>query len=145
MPPLDFEASPLAPRRTPEELARDQDLGFGAVVGRATRQRLLNRDGSFNVARVGLGFLESLAPYHLLLTLSWPGFLGIVALLYLGLNLLFAAAFLACGPDALQGAGADMLGGRLGRAFFFSTQTFATIGYGQVAPNGLAQIRRATA
>ena len=138
MPPLDFEASPLAPRRTPEELARDQDLGFGAVVGRATRQRLLNRDGSFNVARVGLGFLESLAPYHLLLTLSWPGFLGIVALLYLGINLLFAVAFLACGPDALQGAGADMLGGRFGRAFFFSIQTFATIGYGQVAPNGLA-------
>ena len=58
-----FEPSPLAPRRTAEEESRDRDLGFGSVVSRESRQRLLNRDGSFNVARSGLGFLESFAPY----------------------------------------------------------------------------------
>ena len=31
-----------------------------------------------------------------------------------------------------------MLGGRFSQAFFFSIQTFATIGYGQIGPNGLA-------
>src|SRR5262245_52286735 len=31
-----------------------------------------------------------------------------------------------------------MLGGRFSQAFFFSIQTFATIGYGQVGPNGIA-------
>src|ERR1700731_4252305 len=133
-----FEPSPLAPRRTPEEQARDRDLGFGSVVSRESQQRLLNRDGSFNVARSGLGILESLAPYHQLLTISWAGFLGLVGLVYLVVNLIFAVAFLACGPDALMGPGAEMLGGRLSRAFFFSIQTFATIGYGQVGPNGLA-------
>ena len=51
-----FEPSPLAPRRSPEDEARDRDLGFGSVVSRESRQRLLNRDGSFNVARYGLGF-----------------------------------------------------------------------------------------
>jgi inward rectifier potassium channel len=138
MPPVDFEPSPLAPRRTAEEQERDRDLGFGTVVGRASRQRLLNRDGSFNVARTGLGLLESLAPYQLLLTISWSGFLGLVALLYLALNLVFAAAYMACGPEALSGPGAEMLGGTFGRAFFFSIQTFATIGYGQLGPNGVA-------
>jgi inward rectifier potassium channel len=138
MPPADFEPSPLAPRRTPEEQARDRDLGFGAVVGRASRERLLNRDGSFNVARIGLGLLETLAPYQLLLTISWTGFLGLVALLYIALNLVFAAAYLACGPEALLGPGQDMFGGTFGRAFFFSVQTFATIGYGQLGPNGVA-------
>jgi inward rectifier potassium channel len=138
MAPLSFEPSPLAPRRTAEEQARDRDLGFGSVVSRESQQRLLNRDGSFNVARSGLGVLESLAPYHELLTTSWAGFLGLVAALYLVVNLVFAVAYLACGPDALLGSGAEMLGGRFSRAFFFSIQTFATIGYGQIAPNGLA-------
>src|ERR1700681_112391 len=96
-----FEPSPLAPRRTPEEEARDRDLGFGSVVSRESRHRLLNRDGSFNVARSGLGFLETFAPYHLLLTISWVGFLGVVSAIYLALNLLFAVAYLACGPEAL--------------------------------------------
>ena len=31
-----------------------------------------------------------------------------------------------------------MLGGRFSQAFFFSIQTFATIGYGQIGPNGVA-------
>jgi inward rectifier potassium channel len=133
-----FEPSPLAPRRTAEEQARDRDLGFGSVVSRESQQRLLNRDGSFNLARSGLGILESLAPYHQLLTTSWIGFLGLVGLLYVVLNLVFAVAYLACGPDALLGPGAMMLGGRFSRAFFFSIQTFATIGYGQIGPNGFA-------
>ena len=140
MPPTSpsFEPSPLAPRRSPDEQDRDRDLGFGSIAGRESRQRLLNRDGSFNVSRSGLGFLESFAPYHLLLTISWTGFLGVVTVLYLALNLVFAMAYQLCGPDALVGAGAGMLGGRFSQAFFFSIQTFATIGYGQIAPNGTA-------
>src|SRR5438046_1830590 len=106
-----FEPSPLAPRRSAEEEARDRDLGFGAVVSRQSRQRLLNRDGSFNVVRSGLGFLDSFAPYHFLLTISWGRFLGVVAASYLVLNVIFAIAYRACGPEALIGAGAAMLGG----------------------------------
>ena len=95
-------------------------------------------DGSFNVRRTGLGFLDSFAPYHLLLTISWRGFLAAVTVAYLALNLFFAGAYLACGPNALVGAGAATMGGRIGQAFFFSVETFATVGYGQVAPNGIA-------
>jgi len=131
-----FETSAFAPPRSAEETARDRDLGFGAVVGRESQQRLLNRDGSFNVERVGLGFLESFAPYHHLLTTSWRGFFAIVGATYLVLNFVFALAYVACGPDALNGPGATMLGGRFAQAFFFSVQTFATIGYGQIGPNG---------
>ena len=42
------------------------------------KERLLDRDGSFNVTRSGLGLLETLAPYHLLLTISWKAFFSIV-------------------------------------------------------------------
>src|ERR1700722_13577793 len=132
-----FVPSPLAPRRTPEEQSRDRDLGFGSVVSRVGRRRLLNRDGSFNVGRSGMGILEALGPYQLLRA-PWSAFLALVVLLYLTLNLLFAIAFMACGPRALMGPGAEMLGGHFSQAFFFSIQTFATIGYGQIGPNGLA-------
>lgn len=133
-----FEPSPLAPRRTEEELNRDRDLGFGAVVSQRSRQRLLNRDGSLNVVRSGLGLLESVVPYHHLLTMTWSGFLALVAALYFVINLAFALLYLLSGRDALVGSGAEMLGGRFSQAFFFSVQTFATIGYGQIAPNGFA-------
>jgi inward rectifier potassium channel len=133
-----FDSSPLAARITAEAEVRDRDLGFGSVISRDSRKRLLNRDGSFNVVREGLGLLATLAPYQLLVTISWAGFLGVVALLYLVLNLVFAVLFFACGPDALAGPGSHMLGGRFSQAFFFSIQTFATIGYGQIGPNGFA-------
>jgi inward rectifier potassium channel len=133
-----FEPSPLSPRVSREQQdVRDRDLGFGTVVGRDSRQRLLNRDGSFNVVRRGLGIFDAWAPYHLLLTMSWPRFFVLVAIVYVGLNLVFAAMFAAFGADALSGALEHGHGGTFARAFFFSVQTFATIGYGQVAPQGL--------
>jgi inward rectifier potassium channel len=135
--PTPFEPSPLAPRQTAEEQARDRDLGFGSVVSRESRARLLNRDGTFNVVRSGLVWIERFAP-HELLRLSWPRFIGLVVIVYVALNVVFALAFLACGEQGLLGSGVSMLGGPFSRAFFFSVQTFATIGYGQIAPNGTA-------
>ena len=54
-----------------------RDLGFGAVVSRESQQRLLNRDGSFNVERKGLTLIESISPYHLLLTMPWSHFFAL--------------------------------------------------------------------
>jgi len=133
-----FEPSPLAAQPAVDERARDGDLGFGSVVSRESHQRLLNPDGSFNVARSGLGLIAAFAPYQQLLTMSWAAFLGTVSATYALFNLLFAAAYFVCGPNALLGPGSEMLGGAFSRAFFFSVQTFATIGYGQIGPNGFA-------
>jgi len=116
-----------------------RDLGFGAVVARESRQRLLNRDGSFNVARKGLRLGSSLSPYHTLLTITWTRFMGLLVVSYLVLNGAFAVAFLLCGPDALQGPYPAPGGGTgFARAFFFSVETFSTIGYGIIGPASLA-------
>jgi inward rectifier potassium channel len=112
------------------------DLGFGAVVARESRERLLNRDGTFNVDRHGRGFFASISPYHALLTMSWRGYFGLVIAAYLVTNLLFAAAYRLCGPHALEVSGGQSAS--LIESFFFSVQTLATIGYGRIAPVGMA-------
>lgn len=116
----------------------NRDLGFGSVVARESRDRLLNPDGSFNVARRGLGFFAWLNPYHTLLTISWPKFLGLVALSYVMVNMLFAIAYLLCGPNALSCPPDIGLPNHFALAFFFSVDTLATIGYGNISPAGVA-------
>jgi inward rectifier potassium channel len=114
--------------------AEDLDLGFGAVVADRSRRRLLNRDGSFNVVRRGLGWRGALSLYHSLLTLSWPRFLLLVLGGYLTANFVFAALYALCGPDALSGMPPATDSEQFLRAFFFSVHTLSTIGYGQIVP-----------
>ncbi len=74
---------------------------------------------------------QRLAPhediYHWVLTLTWPAFFGWVTVAYVATNMIFGLAFwLARGSVANASSFAD--------CFFFSVQTFATIGYGVMAP-----------
>lgn len=126
------------PSVTPTAQEEFKDLGFGTEVAKGTRRRLLNRDGSFNVVLDGLNPLSSLSLYHWMLTISWPRFLAFISAFYVVVNTLFAFAFLACGPDALQSDAGLFATQPFLRAFFFSVDTFATIGYGNIYPVGTA-------
>lgn len=112
-----------------------QDLGFGSVLSKQEQLRLLNRDGSFNVKRFPETFWERITSYHSLVTMSWPRFFVLIGVAYFLINLPFALAFYLCGPNALSGDAA--LKG-FSRYFFFSIDTFATIGYGNITPDGFA-------
>jgi len=129
---LDVKPSP--PVASKDEF---KDLGFGTEVARGTRRRLLNRDGSFNVTLEGLNPLSSLGLYQWLLRVSWPEFLLFVCLYFVAVNALFAGLFLLCGPDALQTSTGQFANQPFYRAFFFSVDTFATIGYGNIYPVGV--------
>jgi inward rectifier potassium channel len=67
--------------------------------------------------------------YHLLLVCSWRRLLLTIASVYAGVNASFAGLYLA-GGDCLAGARP----GSFADAFFFSVQTYSTIGYGVMAP-----------
>ncbi len=120
-------------RRENPETDEDRDLGFGSLASRASR--LVERDGSFSVAHVGGSWRARLSLYHRMLTTRWGWFLLGAALAYLAFNLLFAAAYIACGEGAITGPATY---GRFLQALFLSVQTSSTVGYGQLAPSGLA-------
>jgi inward rectifier potassium channel len=67
--------------------------------------------------------------YHIFMTMSWPTLFGSYAVFFALFNLAFAAAY------QLQPAGIANLspGGYWGR-FFFSVETLATVGYGDMHP-----------
>jgi inward rectifier potassium channel len=66
--------------------------------------------------------------YHYLVTASWPSLVGIIALAFIIANLVFAIGYYFDGgvENARYRSFADM--------FFFSVQTMATIGYGNMVP-----------
>jgi inward rectifier potassium channel len=128
----------IPPASLPPELREEQrDLGFGSVVSRQSRQRLLNKDGSFNVARTGLSFWKSLSAYHALLTMSWTKFFAIMSAAYVATNALFACFYMAAGPGTLQRTAGPAFS-RFLEAFFFSVQTLSTVGYGETIPATVA-------
>jgi inward rectifier potassium channel len=89
------------------------------------------------VERTGLSFWSSLSPYHSLVTISWWKFHALVAAFYLTANTIFALAFFFCGPSALEEQSGAPLANTFLKAFFFSVQTIATIGFGHIHPVGL--------
>ena len=115
----------------------DRDLGFGAVVSGQSRERLLNADGTFNVRRTGLPFVTSLNLYHILLSMSWRRFLLLILALYFLSNVVFGAAYASIGTGAVIDTSAEPMTNIFIRCFFFSVQTFATIGYGTIHPAGV--------
>jgi inward rectifier potassium channel len=71
-------------------------------------------------------------PYHFVLNLSWPRFFGLLVLLFVGLNLIFGAAYWA-----IPGAVANARPGVFMDYVFFSIETLATVGYGAMSPANL--------
>jgi inward rectifier potassium channel len=67
--------------------------------------------------------------YHFLISGSWPRLLGVLVVLFVAANALFALGYVA-----VPGSVANARPGSFGDAFFFSVQTMATIGYGGMLP-----------
>src|SRR6266705_5502761 len=91
------------------------------------------RAGQVEFVKVGTDAWRWRDFYRWLLSLRWPRFAAFVASLYVGLNLLFAALY-----SFQQGSIAGSTGGHwFFDCFFFSVQTLATVGYGQMYPQTL--------
>lgn len=112
-----------------------QDTGFGTNSA-AYGGRFLNRDGTANIIKKGVGFLEGVSWYHVLLKMSRRKFVLILFTVYVLINIFFACCYLLAGFENLTGTTGIIWWKKLEDAFFFSCQTFTTVGYGGMQPSG---------
>ncbi len=111
------------------------DTGFTNIAS-GNASRFLNRDGTFNISREGIPFLNRISIYHDLLHLSAAKFLGVTLLTILLLNIFFTAIYYAIGLEHFAGFITSSNWGQLKEIFYFSAQTFTTVGYGRINPTG---------
>jgi inward rectifier potassium channel len=96
------------------------------------RARVSVRSGQVEFVKLNVDKWQWRDAYQWLLGLTWPQFAGVVAAVYVSINLLFATLY-RLDPDAITG----MRTGSFWDAFFFSVQTVATVGYGNMSPANL--------
>lgn len=98
--------------------------------------RFVNKSGQPNIEKRGIPLLERISWYHTMLSVPRWKFLTIIMSFFILINLIFASIYYLIGVNHLQGMSSGTEFQKFGEAFFFSTQTFTTVGYGRIAPAG---------
>lgn len=99
-------------------------------------KRFLNKDGSANVYIKNTRFQDRFSFYHHLLNLSGLKFVLYVVGFYTTINFIFACIYYTfCLPHLIGIIPGDGLH-LFEEAFFFSSQTLTTVGYGRISPDG---------
>lgn len=116
-------------------LKSDENTGFGSNT-KLYGRRLVRKDGTANIRRIGGGYLTRLSWYHTMIHLPRWKFYTVILTVYFLVNILFTLIYIAIGLDQLGGMVGETVTERWLEAFFFSAQTFTTVGYGRVNPHG---------
>lgn len=111
------------------------NTGFGANAS-DYGGRFVNKDGNANIEKHGIGFLERTSWYHSMLALPRWKFFSAIFIFFIVINVLFALIYYAIGVNHLDGMVAHSTVEKFAEAFFFSCQTFTTVGYGRINPIG---------
>lgn len=125
----------LSKQKIDPRLKINNDTGFGTNAANYGG-RFINRDGTFNLRKEGMSFYNRFSTYHKLLNMPRWKFMCLVLLIFFFINFFYALIYFFIGSGQLTGLVATTPWGKFKEAFFFSTETFTTVGYGRVNPVG---------
>ncbi|SFE40666.1 inward rectifier potassium channel [Chitinophaga sp. CF118] len=125
---------PLLKRINPF-LKTNEDTGFSTTIS-SYGGRFVNKDGTFNLRKEGRSLLDRYSIYQTMLNLPVWQFTCMLVLIFIILNLLYTSIYLMIGTNELQGIATRSTWGTFKEVYFFSTETFTTVGYGRVNPIG---------
>ena len=126
----------MAITRRQVELKSNEDTGFGTNPDNYGG-RFVNRDGSFNVRKEGVSFLQRFSLYHSMLNMPTWKFYGTLFAFYISPLISSLALFIFLSGERNSRDIWRLLQAEVFKElFFFSTETFTTVGYGRVNPVG---------
>jgi len=108
---------------------KGDDFGYTNQADKNSK-RVINKDGSFNLIRVG----EKTSLYHTLVTMRWWMFLLVIVSTYVVVNMLFAGIYLLVDFNGIGMTADYKVTNHFLIASFFSVQTLTTVGYGSLYP-----------
>ena len=111
------------------------NTGFGANAS-DYGGRFVNKNGQPNIKKIGVNFFERISWYHAMLAIPRWKFLFIIFAFFFIANFVFACIYYFIGVEHLSGMNTTSELEKFGEAFFFSAQTFTTVGYGRISPSG---------
>ena len=113
----------------------NNDTGFGTNVN-SYGGRFINRDGTYNLEKEGVSYWDRFSLFHTMLNMPLWKFITVIVLFFLSINLLYTIIYFLLGVDGFQGVIAATKWQQFKELYFFSTETFTTVGYGRVNPVG---------
>jgi len=122
-------------RKSTAAFGSNNDTGFGSNAS-SYGGRFVNKDGSYNVRIAGASFTQRLSIYHNMLNMPRWKFALTIVVFFVLINILFTSVYVLMGTENFQGFVADSEWGKIKELYYFSTETFTTVGYGRVNPIG---------
>lgn len=110
-----------------------EDIGLDRG-GQTGRQRAINPDGSYNMERKTGRLMGNFYLYNWLINTSWTKFWIAAVVYYTVMNFIFAMIYYVIGTESLGGMPPGTEWDKFLYCFFFSTESFTTVGFGGIHP-----------